>query len=234
MRAHVSLFGSGGDWLPPGGGGGGGIAAVGAPVSDMSGNFGTQCIMSVSPGGGSNRAIIVLVAWQTHGALPSSVVFNTSENFTLIGSHTTIASESLAAYYLLNPSNVTADVVVTFGGTGFSTAVAQCLTGVDQTTPVAGWTTVSDQAGSNPSQTIGSVAAGEWVFDVISISDADAAGTAGTGQSLLVSDGRGQASGAGGIGSSYIDDETGSVSCDWTPGFVVNWSGGIFRVSPAA
>lgn len=212
-----------------GGGGGGGLAAVGSPVIGTSGSFGSTCTMSVTPSG-ANSVIIVTVAWQTHGAVPSSVVFNTSENFTLIGSDTSVGAQSFAAYALFSPTATTANVVVTFGGTGFSTAVAQCVSGAASTT---GWVTSLANTGSAISHSIGSVAAGEWVFDVVSISDADSAGTQGANQTLLAAQGRGVASGAGGMGSSYNSTSTGTVAMTWTPGFVVNWAAGAFRLVPA-
>lgn len=206
------------------------IAVVGSPVVGTSGSFGSSCTMSVSPSG-SNKALVVLVAWQSFGAAPSSVVFNTSENLTIIAEEEATSSRALGAYILLNPTSTTANVVVTWAGTGFGTAVAQAFTGVNQSSPTTGWTAVLDQTSGSISQTASSVGSDDYVIDVVSSVGDSAANSMGGGQVELVNQGRGVASGAGGIFSSYKTGGSGSVSNTWTQD-VANYSGGIFRLLP--
>lgn len=126
--------------IAQGGGGGGSppsfVIAVG--VTAVSVSVGTATTPNIQPTG-SNRLLVVTIGEYGQGANASSVVFNGSENLTLLSGSDGNFYDSggrSQTWYLINPSNVSATVVVTFPGNVVQYAVTACaFSGVNQSTP---------------------------------------------------------------------------------------------------
>ena len=84
-----------------------------------------------------NRAIIVKIAYKDNsGGSISSVVFNGSENLTLVGSEANGGDANSSLYQLAAPTATTADVVITLSASERIVAAASSYHGVDQTNPL--------------------------------------------------------------------------------------------------
>jgi hypothetical protein len=131
----------------------------------------SMTISSFVVGAGANRCLFVGIAtWNGSDVVPTSVVFNGSENFTL---HDTIVISTGAPgfvrvliYKLLNPSQVTGNIVVTW-----PSAIGEIVVGATCWNNVSGLGTAVKNT-TSPNATSSSVAvpnaAGDVVHDAIS------------------------------------------------------------------
>ncbi len=95
--------------------------------------------LSRAVGAGANRALIVAIGYYDGSSTRtiSSVKFNTTETFTEVAFERSDwdAGDCAALYVLKNPTNTTANVVVTFSDAVLSAISITEWNGVDQTTP---------------------------------------------------------------------------------------------------
>ena len=113
----------------------------------------TTSTKSVTVASGSNKALLVLITgYGTPGSQSTSVVFNGDENFTYIaGSYADNGdSQYVEAWYLVNPTATTANVVSTFGASRSATINIWSLAGVDQSTPIGAVDEDGDTNGDTP------------------------------------------------------------------------------------
>lgn len=155
---------------------------------DDSSNFGTESIAldnfwhdegsatsstkSITVASGSNKALIVLITGYDT-TLPagaaSSVAFNTSESFTHItGSDADNGdAQFVDAWYLVNPTSTTANVVVTWGESKNYSVSIWSLTGVHQSSPIGNITEYGETSGEETKNiSITTTAANSWVLEV--------------------------------------------------------------------
>lgn len=115
---------------------------------------------------GSDRCLVV--ALSIFNALPTSVVFNTTETLTLIGSINQ-SGEIAAMYQRVNPTVTTANIVTTFSASEECVGHAINLTDVDQSTPVDDFDSSSSASATSTSTAALAGATGGLALDVISL-----------------------------------------------------------------
>lgn len=167
-------------------------------------------------GAGANRCIFLAVSQWKASDLQPTATFNTTENFVPHDS-TTIAESGgtrrVTLFKLVNPSNVTASIVVSWGSAvDEAVAGATSWTGVDQTTPFGTAVKASSSSATSSTVTVPN-ASGDVVHDAISVDSGAAVGvTANQTQ-------RWRAIAAGntteGAGQSAAGTGTG-IACTWT------------------
>jgi hypothetical protein len=85
---------------------------------------------------GTNRVFVVGVAVKSNSVItPTSIVFNGTENFTVERIAADGGDAQCFLYYLIAPSEVTADVVITIPGAARMVGYVALFTGVHQTNP---------------------------------------------------------------------------------------------------
>jgi VCBS repeat-containing protein len=158
----------------PGSTGGTGTVALDGTVSTGGSTAaGLTLTFSHTTGSGSNRLLLVGVAWRnTSVAIPISGVTFNSVTMNLVGSNTSTNNRRLAIYSLLNPpASTTGNVVVTLGGTTNATDIvagAANFSGVDQTTPLGTFATAYNTSTSATAPTVNvATAANDLVFDTV-------------------------------------------------------------------
>jgi len=116
-------------------------------------------------GSGSNGVIILFIAYyDTTGDVHGTTLpyFNTDEEFTKLNEGNSASNQYLEVWYLVNPTNTTADIVVTFDESISEIALgATSWFNVDQTTPLDGFATATD------SNTVVSVTVSSAVGDLV-------------------------------------------------------------------
>lgn len=119
-------------------------------------------------GAGADRGIVLFVAqWNLTDRAPAAT-FNTSETFVVFDA-TTVAdgggTRRVTLLRLIAPSNATATIAVSWGGTVTeAVAGAFSVTGMDQTTPLSAVQKNSGTTGTTSSVTQPTVAAGDWAI----------------------------------------------------------------------
>lgn len=120
-------------------------AAISPPsfVSSVGTSSGSASSTATSPAitpTGPNRFLICTIAEYGQSGNASSVVFNGSENFTLLSGSTGNFYDGggrTQTWFLINPTSTSATVVVTFPGSTAQHAMTVCaFSGVNQTTPL--------------------------------------------------------------------------------------------------
>ncbi|TLY19906.1 MAG: DUF2341 domain-containing protein [Nitrospirae bacterium] len=136
----------------------GASTATGGGVSSLT-------IPSFAVGAGANRLLLVGVSVTNNNVNGTRALNSVTFNGVNLLQVTTVASgdDRVWIYRMVNPPNVTADIVATFAGTGGGVLGAVSFTGVDQTTPLG--TPVTESQGDG-SITV-TAADNEWIFDVI-------------------------------------------------------------------
>ncbi len=178
---------------------------------------------SVIVNAGTNR-ILVLCAGGSRGGSGNVKVtgatFNGTEAFTLAREDSrdiTTLTWNSAIWYLVNPTVTTANVVVTWSGTGntraqgFSTVQ---LNGVNQSSPVDSSAGANGTSGT-PSAIITTVADGAWIVDC-PISSVDAGMTVGAGQTARTDRVGGAFNEAFGLSTVNGKATAGAETMDWT------------------
>lgn len=127
----------------------------------------TDVVLNIEVSAGSDRVLVVGFAYKSNSVLiPTSVVFNGTENFTLERSAADGGDAQCFFYYLTNPTVTTADVVITMPATVRMVGYVAYFTGVHQTTPFTGNT--NEAQGTNDSPTVDiSSAADEICIDIL-------------------------------------------------------------------
>lgn len=124
--------------------------------------------LNIQVSSGTNRVLVVGLAFENKDPVtPTSVVFNTSENFTaeLIAADGGYAQ--CALYYLVAPTETTADVVVTLPASDVVCGYVAYFTGVNQSEPFTAATTENSGGDANPTVDVSS-ASDEIVVDIMS------------------------------------------------------------------
>ena len=186
---------------------------------------GTPITVSHTTGTGANRLMLVGISQKnrtvtgvTYGATP----------LTLVGENNINGNARIALYQLVNPPSGTANVVVNFSTNPDKGAVINVTTytGVDQTNPFG--TFVTDQAKSiNASVNVVS-AAGEILYDVISVNGVYMTAGAGQTQRWNIHSG-GEIYAAGSTKPGAV-----STSMSWVLDLSRDWSLGAVPIKPAA
>lgn len=173
-------------------------------------------ISSFAVGAGANRCIYLAVSQYAATDQVPSATFNGSENFVVHDATTIVESPGVRRVTLLklvNPSNATAAIVVSWGGTVNEVVIgASSWTGVDQTTPFGTAVKNSGASGLSTSVAIPN-AVGDVVHDAYS-GDAGPAASVTGNQTLRwrAIAGANKSEGAG-----QSADGTGSnITCTWT------------------
>lgn len=200
--------------------------------ASINGTGTTYTISNLAVGSGLNRAIFVGVCVRGD-AVSSTVKFNTTESFTLIGSHKKSSGANanyVEIWKLINPTGVTADVVVTLDEAPTIGAVvgAIVLTDVHQTDPSP--VIVFQEGGSgNTSVTITTLNDNSWVLDILHyrISTTITVISPQTERYNLA------ASSTTGGGSTQLKATAGSVSSGWTASGTNPWINGVIEVREA-
>lgn len=187
-----------------------GEAAVSIVGTCGTGTASTSTTLTISRtvSAGSNRALTFHVAW--HGTETiSSVVFNTSETMTVVGTATD-TTEQAALYILVAPSVTTANAVVTFSSATSSAGAVCEWNNVDQATPTHG---VATAMGDNATVTVtvASVISGEVTVDSAKIVTGPPTVGAGQTQDLNT-----VIVGASYAAASHDTTGTGSVVMSWS------------------
>lgn len=131
-------------------------------------------------GAGSNRFLFCGVSqYANPDTTVSSITFNTSETFTIFDTVSILESPGtrrVTIAYLKAPSNTTANIVVSWGGSTVDEAVFGCTSwsGVNQTTPLG--TAVKNSGTSTSSSINVSSVTGNVVHDAISADASNAPG----------------------------------------------------------
>lgn len=111
------------------------VTSVGASSISSASSVTTPAITPT----GANRLLIVSVSEYGQSANATSVTFNGSESFTLLSGsdgHFYDSGGRVQTWYLVNPTNTSATVVVTFPGSTSQQAVTACaFSGVNQSVP---------------------------------------------------------------------------------------------------
>ena len=116
---------------------------------------------------GANRVLVVGLAYKSNSPLtPTSIVFNTSENFALEKVGTDAANAQCFIYHLIAPSVVTADVVITMPSAVRMVGYVALFTGIDQTNPFTANTVDAQGADAAPTVTVTS-ATDEICVDIL-------------------------------------------------------------------
>lgn len=168
---------------------------------------------SVTVSAGSDRCLVVPVAFDLDGRTVSGITFNGSENFVKKSDHTYVTgapSMRTEFWYLINPTVTTANVVISIaGGTARFAGAVFAVTGCHQTTPL-GTAVTSGSGTANASVTVADGATGDLVIDLIQdgAGDADPVGAGQTQVGYTVLD-------VYAIGTSY-EAGAASVAMSWT------------------
>lgn len=175
-------------------------------------------VTAFAVGAGADRAIMLFVAqWNLTDRVPAAT-FNTSENFTVFDS-TTVSdgggTRRVTLLRLLNPSNVTATIAVSWGGTVTEAiAGAFSVTGADQTTPLSGVQKNSGTTGTTSSVTMTTVPSGDWAVSGVCWSMATSGDTVSANQTQRTNQ---SAGGTTSIGASMSAVGAGAnITTTWT------------------
>lgn len=127
----------------------------------------TTLTFNIEVSSGSNRALVVGFSYKSNTpAVPVSIVFNSSEAFTLVKHGTDAGDAQCSLYVLTAPTETTADVVITMAKAMRMVGYVVYFTGVHQTTPFTPAT--ADAQGSDNKPTVDvSSAADEMCVDIL-------------------------------------------------------------------
>jgi uncharacterized repeat protein (TIGR01451 family) len=205
--------------------------------TDISPTF-SSLTWSHTTGTGNNRLLLVGVALESdsQGTTVSSITYS-GQSLTRAGFQQSSDNEArMEIWRLINPPSGTANVVVSLNQScdDAVVAVASTFSGVHQSTPLGTFASAqSDQGDSapQPSLTLAS-AAGELVFDMLALDDADTVTAPGGGQTqrlnLTQSD-----SDSGITGAASTKAGASSVSMSWATS-PDSWALGAVPIKPAA
>jgi hypothetical protein len=123
--------------------------------------------LNIQVSAGANRVLVVGVAYKDNNVLtPSSVVFNTTENFLVEHAGVDGGDAQCILYYLAAPTETTADVVITIGSDERVVGFVAYFTGVDQSSPFTAATAQADGTDAAPTVDVSS-AANEMCIDIM-------------------------------------------------------------------
>ena len=204
--------------------------------TDISPTF-SSLTWSHTTGSGSNRLLLVGVALEpdSQGTTVSTVTYS-GQSLTRAGFQQSSDNEArMEIWRLVNPPSGTANVVVTLNQScdDAVVAVASTFSGVHQTTPLGTFASSQSDLGDaapQPSLSLTS-AAGELVFDMLALDDADSVTAPGGGQTqrlnLTQTD-----SDSGITGAASTKAGASSVTLSWTTG-PDSWALGAVSIKPA-
>ena len=208
------------------------VAYVASSASGASGGTGTTPTLSdyVIASSGANTMLVVLFHKSNLAPAVASVTWNTTESLTQIGLKKASSDHEVQAWYLLNPTATTANIVVTMdSGAGYGTYIVACLlTGVSSSTPTG------DGNSANGSANASSLAIANCTADDMAIAVGGAENTSGTysattGTLLIAGHGAGYAD----TGTGY-NTGTGSVTVAFSHGSGVYAIYGFRAIAAAA
>lgn len=195
--------------------------AIGTDTDATLNSAATSTTVSHTVAAGTDCLVVRVGFWNNFGVTISSVTYG-GVALTLVGANTVSgASDAGGTYRLLSPTVGTANVVVTFSGTGAPGGVnAANLSGVNTTTPTGTFATATGTS-NTPSVAV-SGATDDLVLDVMA-TDLGSAPGVGAGQTAQYA----VSSGGEGVG---ISSEPGaaSVTMSWSRTGSADWSiGGV-------
>jgi hypothetical protein len=127
----------------------------------------TTLTLNIEVSAGSDRVLVVGLAYKDNNVLtPNSVVFNTSENFSVEHAGVDGGDAQCLLYYLVNPTVTTADVVITMASSERMVGFVAYFTGVHQSSPFTAETVQADGTDAAPTVDINS-AADEICIDIM-------------------------------------------------------------------
>lgn len=181
-KAHVSLFGSGGDVLPIAGGGGGGAISAGA----------TLAYGAIAAGSGSvnvtltaGRAVVVIAWWEGTTSTITSISIAGNGNMVVQGSTATNAALPLSmqgATYTNLTAGGSRQVTVTLSGSNNGGFVVRELAGCN-TTEAFDAAGSANNFGAAPSATVVTTVDNCHIVSALALNES-AATTAGTGYTI--------------------------------------------------
>ena len=196
--------------------------------STSSGRFSGDASLSHTTGTGENR--LMLVGISVSAASPPSVSASYGgQALSLVGSHFE-GGEGIFIYSLINPPSGTHTVHIDYSSSPDWGSVVGVVTftGVDQTTPLGGFTSAADDT-KYPTVTVSS-AAGELVFDTFMEAWGPRSAWVGDNQTKRWMNNDGGNDWAGG-GST--EPGAGSVTMSWTLSYHSPWMIGAVSIKPA-
>ena len=172
--------------------------------------------------GGSNRIVVVGVAWfSLSGVVVDTVVGSVNGSYTKVPSSAAASPDTFVhseLWYFLNPAIGAETITITLSGSDGKTAGAISMTGVHQTTPLG---TAATNGGSSTGPTVDVIGASDdLIVDGFSVDNTTTSKTAGGGQEKRWE--RGAVGLAGGAGST--EPGTASVTMSWTLGTTSQWA----------
>jgi len=187
------------------------IAIDGTPIQGTVSFGATATATNVVVGSGSNRVLVAGASWLNSTVAPT-VTFNGSEGLTIGGAVANIGGFRSALWYRVGPSNATANVVFSWGGSEEAIGRVWAVNWTGASTP-HGYATNTGSSGL-PSVSVASVVSGEVTIDNLchvagNIAASQASGT----QVELVNAG---IPSSNRIGVSYDAGSTGTVAMNWT------------------
>lgn len=138
---------------------------------------------------GSNRVLVVGVSVRNPQNQTVSTVTYAGIPLTFVGARSNETSARVEIWQLVAPAVGTANVVVNLSAPAKIVGGAISLTGVDQTTPIAG-SAFTAGSSTNPALTLNNVATSAWVIDALAFRSTGTSGpsaTPGGGQDQLTS-----------------------------------------------
>ena len=198
---------------------------TGISIDATSTNFGITGTITVPHTTGTGPYRLMLVGISQKNRTVTGVTYGATA-LTLVGENNINGNARIAIYKLVNPPSGTANVVVNFSTPPDKGAVVNVTTytGVDQTTPLG--TFATQQANStNPTVNVTS-AAGELVYDVVSIRNQPVTVTAGQTQRWNINSGS-EITGAG-----STEPGAATTTMNWTAAST-DWSIGAVPIKPA-
>lgn len=127
----------------------------------------TALTLNIQVSAGANRVLVVGLAYKSNSVItPTSIVFNSSENFTIEQAAADGGDAQCFLAYLTAPTETTADVVITLPSAVRMVGFVAYFTGVDQTTPFTANTNEAQGTDAAPTVNVSS-AADEMCIDIM-------------------------------------------------------------------
>jgi hypothetical protein len=130
-------------------------------------SLGATLTLNINVSSGTNRVLVAGLAYKSNSVvIPDSVIFNTSENFAIEEGGIDGGDVQCFLYYLIAPTETTADMVFTMPAVRRMVGYVAYFTGVDQSTPFTANTANAQGSDAAPTVDVSS-AANEMCIDIL-------------------------------------------------------------------
>ncbi len=161
---------------------------VGTPVSAAKSSSATWTQSITVPSTGSNRALIVLIAYDGGNASPTVATWNTTETLSVLHHYTATQQAHADILYLANPTATTANISLTFLGASVGAIIAATYQDMAQSSPTDVTDASNTGSGTSVTKSVTTTVDSDIIISWFAVGNGATGLTASNSQSIIGSE----------------------------------------------